>query len=775
MNFSLFLVLLKLAGSPAFSQDTDQLDIANLTLEELLKVRITPFQLSLNKDFGYHASNSVTGSRIDTPIGELPFALQAFTQNFIEDQHPSNIFDIAKYSPGVTYRSNDFNEGNANLSIRGFTVGSAPGAGQILRDGLNGPSIFDFTNISRVEIVKGPASFLYGQLSPGGIVNIITKTPLRTFESNAKLTVGSYDSYRVQADVTGPVDDKWSYRFASSYDQDIHYWDAYDSHSINISPALLWQISKRVRMTFKYEAFIKRESPQLMQKPGYGSQVGVTPTESDPNKSGVDVPNLSDKWNSMSFADFRNSDTHSFDSILDYNIDKNWDLRANYSHVDYKIDALFSGNLGMPNNTTLLQGRRLRKQIYYNRGDIFQIEGIGKYNFENFSLKLFTGAQINTKLFNSEAGQAPNDPSLGTDPVATPLPRWDLGNPTTWDRIVNIPLSSLTDARSDNSTRSQDKSIYAGTNIGLLNDKLLVLTGIRKTITESEFRNNLNQTSLPEIKNERNTPQIGTLYKLNSAFSIFASYSESFVPSQETLRVQNVATVPAKPTEGQGYDAGIKVVDSRNNISGTLTYFEINNKNIINDLTSLDPTTGQQVFTNIQSGRQRSRGIELDLTMTPIQNWQLYFSYSYMDAKILEFSGRDNEILSQDPATLNAADKINYKNVLRFHRAPLAMSAPHLANLWTRYDFVQENKLKHFFVAGGFNLVRNQTLLPDTPRSAYQNYTLFNILLGRFLQIWEHSGKAELMIKNITNEHYRPSQSSRSRPREYLLTVALNI
>jgi iron complex outermembrane receptor protein len=64
----------------------------------------------------------VSGSRFDAPIRDLPFAIQVFTKAFIEDQKPRDIFDVARYSPGVTYRSNDFNEGNANLAIRGFAV-----------------------------------------------------------------------------------------------------------------------------------------------------------------------------------------------------------------------------------------------------------------------------------------------------------------------------------------------------------------------------------------------------------------------------------------------------------------------------------------------------------------------------------------------------------------------------------------------------------------------------------------------------------------------------
>lgn len=117
-----------------------------MDLEELLQVRVSPFDVSTQLDSVYRASNSVSGSRFDTPIRDLPFAIQAFTESFIKGQKPRDIFDIARYSPGVTYRSNDFNESNANVAIRGFTFGSLPGGNiDILRDGVHGPSIFGFT------------------------------------------------------------------------------------------------------------------------------------------------------------------------------------------------------------------------------------------------------------------------------------------------------------------------------------------------------------------------------------------------------------------------------------------------------------------------------------------------------------------------------------------------------------------------------------------------------------------------------------------------------
>jgi iron complex outermembrane receptor protein len=750
--------------------DAPSKNVADMDLGELVNVRVSPFDVSTRLDIGYRASNAVSASRFDAPIRELPFAIQAFTESFIKDQNPLNIIDVARYSPGVTYRSNDFNEGDANLAIRGFAVSSTAGNIQILRDGFHGPSIVDFTNIARVEVVKGPASFLYGQVAPGGIVNIITKSPQPQFAASADAAYGSYGQYRLDVDVTGPMSKTLFYRLAASYDQDIDYWNPYDAHSRNFSPSLLWQPSERVSVSLKYENFRKVESPQVMQKPGYGIQSGIVPTPTDPNLSGVDVPGLPDNWNSMSNADFRHSDTSGVSAWIDLKADDHWNLRTGYSHQHYEVDAIFSGNLGMANNTTFLQGRRVRGQTYTNRGDTFQAEAVGKYTFGGTSLRLLLGGQYVDRRFDNWAAQAPNDPALGNDPTASPFPLWDLRDPSTWIRTATVPRSALTANATDQTTRYEDKSIYGGATFGFFNDRLLVLSGWRRTATESQLSNHLTDQSQPRIHARAVTPQYGALYKLTPALSLFASYAESFVPGSQILNLPDGTTEAAAPTEGEGYEAGIKAELLDGRLSGTLTVFHIRNQNIVNDLAQTD-ASGSVVINNVQSGEQRSRGVEFNATAALTDHWQLYLSYSYMDARITEFSGRDAEILAQDPSTLDAAGQANFKNVLRFHDARLQMSAPHLANLWTRYD-VTLGKLKGLYVGGGVNFVYDQTLLPDGPASSRQTYTLLNALIGYSWLTGGHRIGLDLIGKNLANEHYRPSQSTRARPREFLLTFS---
>jgi iron complex outermembrane receptor protein len=330
-----------------------------------------------------------------------------------------------------------------------------------------------------------------------------------------------------------------------------------------------------------------------------------------------------------------------------------------------------------------------------------------------------------------------------------------------------FPLSALTDNRADRTTRFQDQADYVGGTFGFFDDGLLLLAGVRWTQTVSREVDRLTNTAQPEFISSKFTPQYGILYKLPWDVSLFASYAESFVPGSRMLTVRSVPTTPAQPSLGRGIDIGAKFALWKNRLSGTVTFFDVRNRGILNDIAELSPTTGTQVFTTVQSGEQRSRGIEVDATIEPIDNWQAYLSYSYDDAKIVEFSGRDAAILAGGPTTPG------YKEVSLFHNAPLQMSAPHLANLWTGTDVVS-GRARGLFAGGGVNLVFNQTLLPDTPAQFRQSYALYNFMVG-------YSPPAswlglpvtiEFFGKNLADAHYRPSQSTRSRPRELGVLLA---
>src|SRR3954468_14030372 len=152
-------------------------------------ITLSEFQVTTSADKGYRAGNSVSATRIDTPIKDLPFAVNAFTSQFISDIGARDLWDVVQYAPGVTSAGREFNAGNAVYTIRGFD--QAP-----QHNGFVGDAYVDTVAIERVEVVKGPASVLYGQVAPGGTVNYITKRAGPKAATTVSVEGGSYDFWR---------------------------------------------------------------------------------------------------------------------------------------------------------------------------------------------------------------------------------------------------------------------------------------------------------------------------------------------------------------------------------------------------------------------------------------------------------------------------------------------------------------------------------------------------------------------------------------------------
>lgn len=166
-------------------------------------INLPTFTVSTAQDVGYRAGNSVSATRIDTPIKDLPFSISAFTEQFIEDVAALDLQDILRYAPGVTSGDKSFVAGNNRFSIRGFDGDVPP-----QRNGFTGNRNVDSANVERVEVIKGPASLLYGQIIPGGTINYITKRPKPKAFTSIKVSAGNESDYRAVIDVNTPLGQK---------------------------------------------------------------------------------------------------------------------------------------------------------------------------------------------------------------------------------------------------------------------------------------------------------------------------------------------------------------------------------------------------------------------------------------------------------------------------------------------------------------------------------------------------------------------------------------
>jgi len=244
-----------------------------------------------------------------------------------------------------------------------------------------------------------------------------------------------------------------------------------------------------------------------------------------------------------------------------------------------------------------------------------------------------------------------------------------LSNPATWNRYATIPLAALSASPVDQTTGFVDKSIYGGTTFGFLDERLLVLAGWRMTSTESQLTNRLTNLSQAPITARAVTPQYGALYKVTPNLSAFASYAESFVPGSQILNNSDGTTKPAEPTQGSGYDIGLKAElfdGTRFRHADLLRHSQQKHRqrSVLSRSDHRSPEVLQRPEWRAAFARHRA-GYDGEAD----EHWQLYLSYSYMDARIVEFSGNDAPSRAE-PGLAECRGQANYKNVNLFHTRP---------------------------------------------------------------------------------------------------------
>ncbi|MDB6128478.1 MAG: fpvA 2 [Verrucomicrobia bacterium] len=700
-------------------------------------VQLDPFKVSVSQDQGYRAGNSVSATRIDTPIKDLPFTLTAFTQQFITDINQNDLLGTLRYAPGVSGASSDFTGGNAQYVVDGFPQ-------YPLRNGIPGAYfIADTANIERVEVVQGPASLLYGAISPGGTANYITKTAQPKPFADVTLQGGSYGFYRGQLDLNQPlVGDRVLFRFNAEYQNLFQWVKPSQSRDFEIAPTLTWKTSLNSELTVSYELFHRRESPQVFKK------IDVL----DPNTFqdlGVNViyPNpLPHSFNFLSNNDWRHTDQEVFNADEHLRIGEHWSVRASYQWQASKVDELYTGisNLvGNPNGTVPLEGRRVRYQLDSNGNNTYELEAAAKYDFGTVKWKpVFGFFADNTRQYEiqrtASASQYP--------------PAWNLYDPKTWDYNTFFVPSQLP-LGYEFGILASDLAYYTVQTVELFDSRLILVGGARYSLATNQTVENPRFGPVvddPGFKTHITTPQLGAGYKLAPDVMLYASYSESFQPQAFGLFTNDVPSGPAKPIVGKGYEVGIKTDLMNGRISGTLAAFDIKETNLVQTLIgAFNPVTGVSTSSTVQVGEAESKGVTAELTYSPLDNWQLFASATFNHAYLSKNP--------QDPTQVGD---------------PLQYSTRRLANLWTRYNFT--GSLKGFYLGGGFNYTGPKSFGGPGNPLLISGYTLWNGLVG-YDGTWQrYRFTVTVNADNLTNVYYDNSNYDRGLPRRFIGSVVLH-
>ena len=207
---------------------------------------LNEFRVNTAKDDSFIATESASGTRTAAEIINLPFAISVLTEDFIKEFKLYDLDQQAAFISGMA-GGDPASGGGGGTRLRGFSV-------PYFRNGFARTQAPDSNSIARTEVIKGPQSAIYGRVSPGGVINFISKKPATSFASGLSYVTGSYDHQRITGDITGPiVKDKFFYRVDATYYDFKRPTDFWYNRTTNLSGAVTYKVSPATLITLEYE------------------------------------------------------------------------------------------------------------------------------------------------------------------------------------------------------------------------------------------------------------------------------------------------------------------------------------------------------------------------------------------------------------------------------------------------------------------------------------------------------------------------------------------
>ncbi len=718
-------------------------------------VLLSPFTVISEAD-NYYANDSVSGTRTRTELVNLPLSMQVFTDQFIKDIAARDLIDVVVYSSGVSVASGQAtNDGdNTSFTLRG-QVSFVP-----MRNGFRRLRVVSTANIDRVEILKGPSSLLYGQLNPGGNVNYITKRPQPTKKiQDLTAQFGSYDLYRGIADLNYPIiSGKVAVRVVSSYEDSQSIVARYHNFTQMWNPSLTWWIRPGTSLTVDYEKTQRHIN-------GFKSGIPYNPTIDFEARPGA----VDRTFNTHAAGDYSDSDMTGMSIELVHRFNENLLVRGNASkNIWYDNVRQNGGNIALTGaNLDLLN----RRAIGWGRRGSWdqwrQFELVNNFKVGGVEVQNIAGYQLETLEFRQ---------SLATTQVtASPTVQWNIKDPSTW--IVteltekDVARASSTGLFSTNVTHSY----YATNQLSFLGGKVHTLAGMRY----DKFRVfDYSPARAPGVLTSESSaapakvPQVGVLFKPLPGLSVYASYSESFLPIYSTSRHTDGSYYSPKPQSGKGHDFGVKLQLFGGKLSGTAAIFQVDNTDILRNLpttTIVNASGGTESFVPTeQSGTDRSEGFETDLRFRPSKQTQIGVAYAYTDAFVLSDTAANTRV------TLPSGQIYYTRTGHWLQNAPR-----HNASLWFRHELGALGGLKRNYVMGGgtynsarvpieaYNVIAGVPTAPPSMRA----YATFDLGVGTWFKIGQYNYNASLSAHNIFDKVYLENRYHFGAPRTLTLSV----
>lgn len=528
---------------------------------------------------------------------DVPQTVNVFDQKLIERTGATRLGDVLRLAPGATTNGSELDAFGDRYLMRGFEADRTING--IRTDRMNHAR--DAVNVERVEILKGPASVLYGQLQPGAVVNVVTKEPLRDFALQATGEAGRFNFYRGSVDLSVPLteDGSLAARLIGAYENADSFIDFWNKDHRFFAPSISFRPDDDTKIIIdglysrdKWSAFFNGVPAEGTVLPNPNGPLPRNRHIADPSFDGT----------------MRRS--NEINARLERNLTADIAVRLAASWSDRAEDyqEIF-GVLGWENDavdsvlTRALLDTESSAETYDFHGDL-------SFNFD-------TGSIRHQLTIGAEYGM---DKSSSVEKVGL-VSSLDLYNPVySYNTAPAVQVPLYTNATS----RDVDRlGLFVQERVGIT-DSLHIIGGLRysKVDQRQRFSRNGRPATVTDVKTDSWTSQIGILFNPVRNLSLFASRSTSFVP----VFLNNIDGTPLAPETGTQYEAGVKASLLDGRLTATAAAFHLTRGNV-----AVSDRDNPAFFLTI--GEQVAKGVELSIEGKLTPNWSIYAGYAYTDAK----------------------------------------------------------------------------------------------------------------------------------------------
>lgn len=639
----------------------------------------------------YVAEEATTATKTTTPLRDLPQAVNVVPQQVIRDQAAGSMQDVLRNVPGVGFSHGDGQRDQ--VTIRGFSA-----IFDQFIDGVRDDALYfrDLSNIERIEVLKGPAAVLYGRGSSGGLINRVTKKPKAGAFGDVTLTGGRFDLLRGSADVNTQLGERMALRITGAYEDSGNYRDQQFLERHNVAPSLSFQLNAQTKLLLQAE----------YAKDKRVTDFGIPSFNGRPVK--VPIGTYYGSGNAKR-DDYTRTDVYSGTATLDHRFNEAWSVRNATRYYNYRLDRNNTLPGGTVDTATLTVGR--------NRGEIARHEQ-GLFNQTDVIFKHTLGGFKQDWLMGLELGRQDKDAAFVNQ---ANIDRVSIFNP---GGKVAPPISAATragNAAIPSTTTLDVVGVYAQNQIALAKEWKAV-AGVRYDYfrQDTEFA----RTLAPLSRIDRTwSPRAGLIWQPSETASYYLSFSQSFQPSGEAFAI-SASNAANEPEATQNREIGTKLdfVDGAISVTGALFNLERTN------IKTTDPANPTRL---INTGKQRTNGVELTANGRLPEGWDLLAGYAYLDGRIVE--SKTSVASPQTPVV----------------RIPLQGKRPSLTPTHSAFVWAVKELGHGFSVGGGVNYVGERFASPSNAVVLPDYWTAD---LAAFYRTKQYD--ISLNLKNVTNKEY---------------------